>query len=51
MNAQNAKRAILWAALFAVAGLLIVAGFQGSLGRMLAVFTSPADLTVNTKAS
>ena len=47
----NVKRGLVWAALFAVAILLIIAGFQGSLGRMLAVFVAPAELNVTGSGS
>jgi hypothetical protein len=35
-----------WWALFALGLLLIVAGFQGSLGRILAVIVTPSRLKV-----
>ncbi len=36
-----------WLFLFAIALLLIVAGFQGSFGRMVAVAVCPAKLEVS----
>lgn len=48
---MNAKRALLWAALAVLGLLLVIAGFQGSLGRMLAVFFAPGDLVVKANAT
>lgn len=48
---MNGKRALVWAALAVIGLLLIVAGFEGSLGRVLAVFVAPAELTVKANAT
>ena len=44
---DNTRAALAWFILLAVATILIVAGFQGSLGKLLAVALTPSRLVVH----
>lgn len=38
---------ISWVAMFIIGAMLIIMGFQGSLGRVLACFFTPSEVIVN----